>query len=141
MEDSRVLKEVYEILNNSTTEVNNKIPYRFKRYLYNNMDKEYRVNIKTKKTIREQNISKRAKEILALIYRDYLVDDKERQTLINEETDIVEKMEKYNPDNLFKEKRKTEIKNEEMSLIQYKKESIFKRIIQYFKSIINRKGE
>ena len=144
--NSQALKEVYEVLKCSSKEVNNRIPYKFKRYLYKNMDKEYCVNIDHTKHMEEQNISKKAKNILGLLYRDYLVDNKKRQTLIKEEMVIAkriedEKLATYNPDSLFKEKNKTKIENEELSVTTCEKENIFKRIIKYIKSIKNKRKE
>lgn len=140
--DSQTLTEVYEIIQNSNQEVRNKIPYRFKKYVYKNMDRNYKANIKPEETLLQQNINEKTKDILALIYRDYLVDEEERQKLIKEEIGIVqkieeEKLEKYNPNNLFKQK--DDNLKKEANLIIYKEEKFWKKIINYIKNKLNRK--
>ena len=76
----------------------------------------------------DNNISEETKEILALIYRDYIVSPEERKELIKEEAEFekqkeLELREKYNPDNLFKNKHKEinkEIEKEnETAIVQY----------------------
>ena len=110
-EYGKVLKEVYEIINNSNNEVRNKIPYRFKKYVYKNMDINFNVTIDNEKNlVNQEHIHEKTKDILTLIYRDYLVDSNEKEKLINEEIEIKrkieeEKLKKYNTDNLFKKRQ------------------------------------
>ena len=83
---NRSLKEVYDVINKSNREVRNKIPYKFKKYVYKNMDKEHKIILEYDKSLNQQeNLSKETRELIALIYRDYLVDENIREKLINEE--------------------------------------------------------
>ena len=145
-EYSQALTEVYEIIKNSNSEVRNRIPYRFKKYMYKNMDKNYNVVLdKGKRLTEQEHLQEKSKDIVALIYRDYLTNYKEREKLINEEIAIAkkikeDKLKKFDYDNLFKKKVNHEKKHEEKNQMITTKKSLLKKIIIYIKGIIN-KGE
>lgn len=114
--DKKVYSEIVEILNHTDKQLVEKIPDSFIKFLFENMDKEYRVEINFFNENWEDTILEETKAILALIYRDYIVSAEERKELLIEEKREVEKQEmelreKYNPDNLFKNKY-SEIPNE-----------------------------
>lgn len=78
---------------------------------------------------------------MALIYRDYIVSQEERSRLLSEEREEERRIEnelreKYNPDNLFKNKSNNieNNTNNPVEMVEYK-ESIFKKIINKIKSI------
>lgn len=135
------LAEVNEILKYSSIEVIKKIPYRFRRYLIRNMDKEKNVKLKENKPLTEQEISEQAKNIVALIYRDYLVTSRERDSYISREVEMrkqkeLKKQKKYNPDNLFENRKKRNIQrciteNKLPAIVKEKNE-----FIKFFKKII-----
>ena len=86
------------------------------------------------------------KEILTVLYKDYICDDLERieleKTLKNNEKKYQEELrEKYNPDNIFKNKTKEVIdtitENESTSVTTYK-ESFFSKIINKIKLIFHK---
>ena len=139
----KIFAEVLDIINNSEKEVKAKIPEKLYQQFEKNTDKSYKVNIDYSREDWDNNISEETKEILALIYRDYIVSPKE---LIKEETELekqkeLELREKYNPDNLFKNKHKEinkEIEKEnETAIVQYH-ESILTKIKKWFMRIFNR---
>lgn len=148
------LKEVYEIIKLSDSEVRNKIPYKFKRYVYKNMDNTYDAKIDINKSLTEQEgISETTRSILALIYRDYLVDSKQSEELKKEELKIATKVEekkreKFDTRELFQKINIEEAynqdvqdiknKNENMMLVEFK-ESLIKKILSKLKSLIRRK--
>ena len=145
------LKEVYEIIKLSDIEVRNKIPYKFKRFIYKNMDNTYDAKIDINKSLTEQEgISETTRSILALIYRDYLVDSKQSEELKKEELKIAikveeKKREKFDTRRLFQkinieEAHNQDInnKNENMMLVEIK-ESFFKKILSKLKTLIRRK--
>ena len=145
------LKEVYEIIKLSDIEVRNKIPYKFKRFIYKNMDNTYDAKIDINKSLTEQEgISETTRSILALIYRDYLVDSKQSEELKKEELKIAikvveKKREKFDTRELFQkinieEAHNQDInnKNENMMLVEIK-ESFFKKILSKLKTLIRRK--
>lgn len=142
----KIFAEVLDIINNSEKEVKAKIPEKLYQQFEKNTDKSYKVNIDYSKEDWDNNISEETKEILALIYRDYIVSQEERKELIKEETELekqkeLELREKYNPDNLFKNKHKEinkEIEKEnETAIVQYH-ESILTKIKKWFMRIFNR---
>ena len=96
------LTEVNEIINNSSNEVIDKIPTRFRNFVSQNMNNNYNVNLDLDKSIIEQNISKEAKSIIALIYRDYICSADKRQFLINNE--------------IIKKQREEELKREKYKI-------------------------
>ena len=80
----KALAEVEDILNNSEKDIQEKVPDKFKKMLENNKDKNYVVNIDYSVSINKQNLLQETREILALIYRDYLCNKEEKRKLIEE---------------------------------------------------------
>lgn len=141
-EDYReALTEVFDIINNSEQEIKNKIPRKLLEFLKDNIKKDYIVDIDYNDDDWDKKIKQDTKEILALIYRDYLVDQEEREQLIIEEAKEEERIEqelreKYNPDNIFKKSKHIEEQKEETSLIAaediwYKR--FINKILNFFK--------
>lgn len=147
MEYSKVLKEVYEILKNSEDKIQKKIPIKFYTFLKENMDTDYQVNIDYSKENWEDELCDDTKGILALIYRDYLVDSKTREELIKLEKEEEKKQKlikekQYNVDDIFKRNKyddetfnKEKDKPKEIISINkipwYRK--IYNKIIKYLK--------
>lgn len=143
--NKRVFSEVIEVLNNSEKEIQEKIPQRFINLLNENKDENYIPNINFSDEHWENSIEDDTRTILALIYRDYIVSDDERDKLIQEqnaeEKRIEEEIrEKYNPDNVFK-KRVNDNRNKQENLlnnkqlIEVKEASWFKRLYKKILSI------
>ena len=114
--NKKAFSEIIEILNHTDKQLVEKIPDTFIKFLFENMDKEYEVEINFFNENWEETILEETKAILALIYRDYIVSAEERKDLLIEEKRERERQErelreKYNPDNLFKNKH-SEIPNE-----------------------------
>ena len=135
------LSEVYKIIEHLEYEEYNKIPKKFLDKMYENMDKDYYFKIIVDEDFVDNQITQNAKEILALIYRDYLVTPQEREQLLKEEAEEERKIEqklreKYNPDNIFKNNKQYD-SQEELSLVAkednvwYKK--LISKIIDFFK--------
>jgi len=140
----RTLREVYDVLIYSDDDVIEKIPASFLDFITNNMSDNYEKNTSTNQVNFEEQISKDAKAILALIYRDYLTSDKEREELLKEEAKQLEEYRKdinvkYNPENLFKNNTNSDNEeNEANGLVEYKKNSIFDKIKQFIKKILHK---
>ena len=101
---------------------------KFIEFIKDNCDKNCKSNIKPYIPIKEQEISKETKAILALIYESYFATDEEKKQILKERNEQINL--KYNTDNLFKNK---EYKNEKHELIVVKKQSFFERIINKIK--------
>ena len=141
-------KEVFEILKYIPNADYNKIP-KEKIELYKTMqDKNYNFKYDPSKTLDEQNVSKRAKAIIGLLFRDYWATDIQREKILakqkyERQRIEEEKAQNYQYENLFK-KNKTEIQQtkvkdnvEQVSLVEYK-ESVFTKILNKIKSIFKR---
>lgn len=134
----KALAEVDIILENTEQKIKDKIPKEFKKYIKENKDDKHKVQLQTNKELTEQNIRKETKEILALIYRDYLCTKQERQKLIVQERQEreKEKQEKYDT-NIEKilENRKNKNRIEQLetenekALIEIAEEKWYQKII------------
>lgn len=133
-------KEVIEVLKYTKREDVNKIP-KYRILLWKtNMKKDYDFKIDKNKSLEEQNLSSEARAIIANIFKRYWATDYERQRILEKEKYDLEqiekeKYEKYNPDDVFKNKNLKQKDNTiENSLIE-KKETFIERIINKIKSI------
>lgn len=143
--NSKIYADISVIISMMPTEMKSKISNSFINFIENNKSNNYVSNINPKIPLKEQSIRKETKEMLGIIYRDYLCNDEERINLLQEEKRELtkleaEKREIYNPDNIFKKNnlkennKENSIKNE-VSIVEYK-ESIIKRIITKIKNLI-----
>lgn len=142
-------KEVFEILKYIPNADYNKIP-KEKIELYKTMqDKNYNFKYDPSKTLDEQNVSKRAKAIIGLLFRDYWATDIQREKILAKQKYERQKIEEekaqnYQYEDLFKKNRteiqQAEVKDnvEQVSLVEYK-ESVFTKILNKIKSIFKRK--
>lgn len=98
--------------------------------------------IDANKTFEEQNISEQSKDLISLIYYNYIADETEKEEIqnkwnLNDEIFQKEQREKYNPDNLFKNQSKTNEQcveqQQEKAIIKYK-ESLVQKIILKIKN-------
>ena len=108
-----------------------------------NASEDYVVNFDHSKPISELNIKEKTKEILGTIYINWWCDNNQKEQYKKqideqEKREQEELREKYNPNNIFENKKIVQISNEMQEEINSKnealaivnnKESIFKRII------------
>ena len=135
--------EVYDIIKHLDKKLYNKIPTGFIEMLREKMDNNYNVEIDYNKSINEQKLLKDTKIILSIIYRDYLCSEEKKKELIEKDkADLVryenEIRERYNPDKIFKnriQENNTEKTKENITAMVEYKESIFLKIIEFFKKI------
>ena len=127
-------KEVSEILKYIPIFDYEKIP-REKIELYKKMqDRDYHFKYNPLKTLDEQNVSKQAKIIIGLLFRDYWATEEQKSKIVA----IKEQK------NLFKYKnrnmKESEIINCEEKFLQEPKDNIFKRIFKRIKCIFKLKN-
>ena len=135
--------EVIEILKHVPDEDVKKIPKEKLEFYKNNMDNDYNYKSDMTKDFKEQEISDITKAILANLYRDYWATPHQKEIIEAKEKNDLEKLEeekreKYNPDNIFKnkeEKRDTDITN---LPVEIKKETFFKKLISFLKRMFNK---
>ncbi len=140
--NSEIYVDISIIIGMMPTEMKSKISNGFIDFIESNKSNTYVSNINPKIPLREQNIRKETKEMLGIIYRDYLCSNEERIDLLQEENEELAKLEfekrkLYNPDDIFKKKDlKENIIKQEVGMIEYK-ESIIKRIITKIKNLFH----
>ena len=139
------LAEVFKTIESLNYEEYNRISKKFLENIYKNMDRDYYLMLDVDDDFIDNKMSETAKEILALIYRDYLVSPEERQQLLKEETEEEKRIEqelreKYNPDNIFKRNNSIDSKEvEETSLVIKEDEVWYKRFINKILTFFKRK--
>lgn len=139
-------KEVVEILKYTEREDVNKIPRSTILMFKYLMDETHQFKVNINKSLQEQNLCREAKAILANIFKNYWATDEERAEMEREERLYLEqeemaKREKYNPDDLFKNRKMVindTIEEEQISMVEYKKEPFFIKILNKIKSIWER---
>ena len=144
MEYANAYSEVIEILKYISEADYNKIPKNKINLFETNANKEYKFTYNPNLTLNEQNVSKRAKAIIEILFRDYWATEKQREKIIakqnNDRMQIEKnKQERYNSDNLFyhRAKKVENIQNETVSLTEYK-ETFFSKIIKKIRQIFQR---
>ena len=139
-------KEVIEVLKYTKREDVNKIPKSRILLWRINMNKDYDFKIDTTKTLEEQNLSKEAKAIIANIFKKYWATDYQKERIEAKEKYDIEQMEKekyqkYNPDDIFKNRKQTiqqeEVASKTVLMVEYR-EPLFKRILNKIKNIFNK---
>lgn len=133
--------EIDEFLDLITEEERNQIPLKLREFFKNEKDKDYHKGINSDIPMKDQNLKSETLALIALLNLQYWCkdeDEKERLKKIyadNEKKYQDEMREKYNPDNIFKNKNNESDKNnndeKNQQLIEYK-ESIFKKIFAKF---------
>lgn len=128
--------EVSDIIKHSEYELIKLIPSKFIEFIENNEDKDYEVNINYELSINEQTLLSDTREILAVIYRDYLCEESERNEIIEKSRMYEESLkEKYNVDNIFKNKKEKILQEVEEKYYLIKQDKWY----QKFWNIIKRK--
>ena len=140
--NSEVYVDISIIINMMPIEMKEKISKSFINFIEKNKSNNYVSNINPKIPIREQNIRKETKEMLGIIYRDYLCSNEERNKLLKQEEQEIKQYEeelrqKYDPNDIFKNKQKEynyEKEKANVAMVEYKKETLIEKILKFFKS-------
>ena len=143
---AKAYTEVLEIIKYFPKEEYIKIPVEKIEFYKNNMDKDYNFKINPEIDLSEQNISPEANAIIVNLFTNYYATEEQKVKIknildINQRKEEQEKREKYNPDNIFKNRNEENKKEEnivqnEVALVEYK-ESIFRRFINKIKNIFH----
>ena len=146
----KAYSEVYEIINLLEEEYSNRIPKKILDFFDEIRDKEYKPTIDVNKPLSEQNIERDAIILLAILDLNYWCDSEEEKKelldIFNRNTEIKnqknkELEEKYNLDNLFNKRQSNSEfgDNKELSLLEYKEQGLFKRIIEKIQKLFKRR--
>ena len=138
--------EVDEILNLLEKEYRERVPEKIRNFFKEEKMPDYNPKIEIGKPLTEQSLKRETMVLLAILNINYWCDsEEEKQMFIDEmaknEEEKRELEEKYNPDNLFKNRKQETIVEtqpiaNEVAMVEYK-ESIFKRFINKIKSIFH----
>lgn len=147
IEYANACKEVLEILKYISEEDYNKIPKNKIDFYKENSNNNYNFTYNPGLTLDEQNVSKIAKGMIAILFRDYWATEIQRSKIItyqnNKRRKIEEeKRDKYNIDNVFKERQNNlykEVVKKEEALIEIKKEKWYEKIFLCIKRILKKK--
>lgn len=98
--------EVLEIIKYIPKEEYNKIPKKTIELFETKANEYYKFSYNPEKTLDEQNVSKRAKAIIAILFRNYWATESQKEKIITKQKyDRLqlekEKQEKNNPNNIF----------------------------------------
>lgn len=131
--------EVLEIIKYMEPECVNKIPKGLIEFFERQKDKNYEYHFDEEKDFSEQKISEETGGLLAMLALNYIANEENKEKIKeilikNEEEYQKELREKYNPDNLFKDKQNIE-ENEPKQLTIIEKEPWYKKILNKIKSI------
>lgn len=150
LEYRNAYSEVLEILKYISKEDFEKLPNNLINFFKDNANKDYVFFYNSNKTLQEQNVSKTARYIIALLFRDYWATQTQKEKILAKEKHDLnmieeEKRQKYNSENIFNNNVKIEndiedneninnvnqnlkIEAEKLELIEYKKETIWDKI-------------
>ena len=146
----KAFTEVNAIIHLMPEELVDKIPSKFRVMLEEEEDKDYYPNIK--EPLEEQKLKEETIIILGLIYRDFLCSPEERKELQEKDAKELQEVkmameqemrEKYNPDDIFKNRRKDNPEeqsytgNTSMIVVE---EKWYQKIFQIIKKLFKRQG-
>ena len=141
-EYSEAAAQVLDILNYTNLEDVKKIPQSFINFLVEIADKNYKSYFNHNGQMSKLDLKKQTRELLGFIYITWWCNDKERNSykniihFNNQKVEDIEKIDKYNVNDIFKNKEAEKINiiienaNEKAtSIIAYKKESLLKKLL------------
>ncbi len=110
IEYANAYSEVLGILRYIPLKDYNKIPEGKIKTFQINANKDYKFYFDPNKTLEQQNVSRIAKAILGILFRDYWATEIQREKIIAKQNYDRMKLEEekkamYNPDNIFKNKK------------------------------------
>ena len=144
IEYANAYNEVLEILKYISKSDYNKISPNMLGLFKTNSNKEHNFSYDIDKTLEEQNVSKKTKTIIAILFRDYWATDEQREKILAKEKYDMQRheeelREKYNPDDIFKYKVEPEIEiiqeKEEMALVNIETIPFYKKIFYKIKHL------
>ena len=132
--------EIDEILNLSEDKYREKVPEKVRTFFKEEKMVDYTPTIDVNIPLIQQNLKRETIVLLAILNLNYWCDTSEEKQEILDELSMNEKekqklLEKYNQDNLFKNKKNRDIstdniaESQNISMLEYKKQGIFKRIL------------
>jgi len=130
---SKVACELLEIFKYFDKELKEKIPEKLKESLKVISNQEHKFKIDKTKELNEQELLPQTKQILSVIYLKYCCASDERESILQEMEEKqrlkeLEKYEKYNPNNIFKNRGGKE-KAEQVQLIRIEDIPWYRKVV------------
>ena len=135
--------ELLDIFNHLPEETIKKVPKKLIEFFQNNKITDYKCEIDYSKGLDKLDLRPKTKALLAMVYKNYLCDENQRENfekilIQNEEEYQKELRKKYSPEKNFENntKKYEELKAEEKQLMEYKEKwykKVFKKILKIFK--------
>lgn len=143
--NANAMAEVIYYLKGIKQEDINKIPKKLMQYLNENASKEHICSFDYNKPLKELDILDEARGIIGMIcYNYWCVTEQQKEQYLkklsmNEQQYQEILHEKYNPDNIFKNKQKHTENNQMQAtaIVEYKNDSLFKKVKKFLLSILN----
>ena len=138
--------EILEILKYLPKEEYAKIPKEKIEFYEENADKTHEFKFDPAQEIANQNTLRETNAIIVALYQDYFANEKQKELVknilkLNEKKYQDELRKKYNPEDVFSKKDEAhdeENASLEKEIIEAKKESFFKKIINKIKNIFSK---
>ena len=130
---ARACTEVLEILKDAPPEDMAKIPKELMEALENKKDKDYKFETNSYMSFKNEDISETARAMLMGIFREYIMkpqEDEPKQKFENN-VEIENNIEDIDHQN------KDQEQEEQLALVEVKKESLYRKIINFFKKLFH----
>ena len=143
-EYEEAFSEVDKIFDLMPIELLSRIPSKLKELIKENKSTLYKPNIN--EPFEDCKLKDETLVILALIYRDFLCSAKEKQELLIRDTNKIKEFEdelrkKYNPDDVFKNKRNIQepLENTTTEIVKYKEKNFIQKLFDKIKNMFKKK--
>ena len=145
---AEAISETLDILEHTKKEDVDKISPKFMEYLRNNASPNYISNLDHSQKISDMDLKQKTKVILAIIYRKFWCDEEQKlefdKKIKNNELIYQKELrEKYNLDNLFKNKNNSSeiiqdnISNE-TAIVEYKEKNFIQKLFEKIRNLFRR---
>ncbi len=148
--DIQAFSEVKCILDFLPINYTEKLPKKLLNIIDSLYDEKFKININPNIELKNQNFTEDTKNIIAVLkYNYWCKDDEEKENLArmfkeNEQKYQENLREKYNPDNIFKNRTNTFNnsiieENECTAIVEVKEKSFLRKVFEKIKNLFNRK--
>ena len=144
LETRQAYAEVNMFLSLIGKELEEEIPIKLREFFKREMDKSYIPMIISDKPMTEQGLKRKTIAIIAGLNINYWCKDPEKkkellEAYFNNEKIYQEELRiKYNPDNIFKNKKEETVVENTNLPVEIKKETFLKKLISFIKGLFNK---